>query len=219
MKEVLGKFKTDTHARRKIAYAGVTLVMAVLVLIFSVSLGDKSELPDALNDILSPSGTVSDIYNENNKPLPDTQPEEAITESSAPNNAQNSISDVKENNKLDKSASYTSKNDVAEYLTQYNKLPSNYITKNEAKKLGWVAKEGNLWEVTDHMSIGGDRFGNNEGLLPKEKNRKYFECDIDYNGGTRNAKRIVFSNDGLIFYTEDHYNSFEQYDKETSLWK
>ena len=60
------------------------------------------------------------------------------------------------------------------------------------------------------MSIGGDYFGNYEGLLPEDDDRDYYECDIDYEGGYRNAKRIIFSDDGLIFYTEDHYESFEQ---------
>ena len=106
--------------------------------------------------------------------------------------------------------SYTSKEEVAAYLHEYEKLPSNYITKKEAESLGWDNKEGNLWEVAPGKSIGGDRFGNREGLLPEEEDRKYFECDIDYEGGFRNGKRIVYSNDGLIYYTEDHYESFEE---------
>ena len=60
------------------------------------------------------------------------------------------------------------------------------------------------------MAIGGGRFGNYEGLLPEADGRSYTECDIDTNGASsRGAKRIVFSNDGLIYYTEDHYESFE----------
>lgn len=105
---------------------------------------------------------------------------------------------------------YTTKEDVAEYLYLYKHLPSNFITKDEAKALGWVNYEGNLWEVAPGKSIGGDYFGNMEGLLPKKSGRKYYECDIDFEGGSRNAKRIVYSNDGLIFYTDDHYESFEQ---------
>ncbi len=105
---------------------------------------------------------------------------------------------------------YTTKEDVAEYLYLYKHLPSNFITKGDAKKLGWVSYEDNLWEVAPGKSIGGDYFGNMEGLLPKKSGRKYYECDIDFEGGSRNAKRIVYSNDGLIFYTDDHYESFEQ---------
>lgn len=105
---------------------------------------------------------------------------------------------------------YSSKEEVAAYINKYNKLPSNYITKKEAENLGWESSKGNLWEVADGKSIGGDKFGNREGLLPKKSGRQYYECDIDYNGGYRGAKRIIYSNDGLIYYTEDHYKTFEQ---------
>lgn len=105
---------------------------------------------------------------------------------------------------------YSSKEEVSAYLQEYQCLPDNYLTKNEAYDLGWNPDEGNLWEVADGMSIGGDKFGNREGLLPKSKGRQYYECDIDYEGGYRNGKRIVYSNDGLIYYTEDHYESFEE---------
>lgn len=105
---------------------------------------------------------------------------------------------------------YTSKDEVALYIHLYDHLPDNYITKKEAEALGWNNKEGNLWDVAPGKSIGGSYFGNYEGLLPEKKGRDYHECDIDYNGGRRNAKRIVFSDDGLIYYTEDHYESFEQ---------
>lgn len=105
---------------------------------------------------------------------------------------------------------YTGKDEVSLYLKKYGHLPDNYITKRQAKELGWDSAQGNLWEVAPGKSIGGDYFGNYEGLLPEEEGRDYFECDIDYEGGRRNAKRIVYSDDGLIFYTEDHYESFEQ---------
>lgn len=95
------------------------------------------------------------------------------------------------------------------YLHTYQHLPENFITKNEAKELGWDSNEGNLAEVAPGKSIGGDYFGNYEGILPEQEDRDYYECDIDSDGGYRGAKRIVFSNDGLIYYTEDHYESFE----------
>ena len=110
----------------------------------------------------------------------------------------------------EKNDTYTTKEEVASYLRSHGELPSNYITKQEARDLGWIESKGNLWEVTDQKSIGGDRFGNFEGLLPKKEGRIYFEADIDYQGGYRNAKRLVFSSDGLIFYTDDHYESFEE---------
>lgn len=105
---------------------------------------------------------------------------------------------------------YTTKEEVALYLHTYGQLPENFITKKEAEAAGWVSREGNLWDVAPGMSIGGSRFGNYEGLLPDQKGRVWFECDIDFDGMYRGAKRIVFSNDGLIYYTEDHYKSFEK---------
>lgn len=105
---------------------------------------------------------------------------------------------------------YTTPEEVAEYLYLYGHLPDNYLTKNEARELGWESNEGNLDEVAPGMSIGGDSFGNREGLLPKAQGRKYYECDVNYTGGYRNSERLVYSNDGLIFYTADHYESFEQ---------
>lgn len=105
---------------------------------------------------------------------------------------------------------YTAPQDVADYLYEFGHLPDNFITKNEARELGWDSQGGNLDEVAPGMSIGGDTFGNREGLLPKEKGRKYYECDVNYEGGYRGGERIVYSNDGLIFYTADHYKSFEQ---------
>lgn len=103
---------------------------------------------------------------------------------------------------------YTSKDDVALYINTYDKLPNNYITKKEAAKLGYKPSEGNLWDVSDKKSIGGDKLFNRENLLPVIKGRIYFEADIDYKGGYRNKKRIVFSNDGLIYYSDNHYDSF-----------
>ena len=111
---------------------------------------------------------------------------------------------------IDPDGSYTDKDNVALFIHTFNRLPKNYITKKEAEALGWVSQQGNLHKVAPGKSIGGDKFRNFEGLLPKKAGRQYYECDIDYESGRRNAKRIVFSDDGLIFYTKDHYNSFEK---------
>lgn len=109
---------------------------------------------------------------------------------------------------LDPEGSYTTKEDVALYLHLYGELPSNFMTKKQARALGW--KSGALEPYAPGMCIGGDTFGNREGLLPKASGRTWKECDIDtLGGGSRGAKRIVFSNDGLIYYTADHYESFE----------
>lgn len=102
---------------------------------------------------------------------------------------------------------YWTRDKVALYIHLFGHLPKNYITKNEAENLGWSG--GSLEPYAPGCSIGGGYFGNYEGLLPKKKGRKYYECDIDTRGKkSRGAKRIVFSNDGLIYYTDDHYESF-----------
>lgn len=113
----------------------------------------------------------------------------------------------KEDGWLDEDGSYDSAEDVALYLLQYDRLPDNFMTKTEARKLGWSG--GGLEAYAPGMCIGGDRFGNYEGLLPEKKGRQYYEADIDTLGArSRGAKRLVFSSDGLIYYTEDHYESF-----------
>ena len=111
---------------------------------------------------------------------------------------------------LDEKGSYTSMEDVADYIHIFGGLPQNIITKEEARALGWQSNEGNLWDVAPGKSIGGDRFGNYEGLLPEAEGRTWTECDIGYEGSYRDDRRVVFSNDGLIYYTDDHYESFTQ---------
>lgn len=111
---------------------------------------------------------------------------------------------------VEENGNYTSKDDVALYIHTYGKLPLNYITKAKAQEMGWDLEKGNLSDVLPGMSIGGSAFGNYEGNLPRATGRRYFECDIDYEGGYRGAKRLIYSNDGLVFYTEDHYKTFEQ---------
>lgn len=113
---------------------------------------------------------------------------------------------VEEQPSIDEDGSYTSKEDVALYLHTYGKLPSNFMTKKEAKQLGWEG--GSLEDYAPGKCIGGDRFGNYEGVLP---DGSYKECDIGTLGkSSRGAKRIVYSDDGRIYYTDDHYETFEQ---------
>lgn len=109
---------------------------------------------------------------------------------------------------LDEDGVYTSKEDVALYIHLYGCLPSNFITKSEARKAGWEG--GSLEPYFPGMCIGGDHFGNREGLLPDAPGRSWTECDINTLGAeSRGAERIVFSNDGLIYFTGDHYESFQ----------
>lgn len=107
---------------------------------------------------------------------------------------------------IDENGSYTTKDDVALYIHTYGKLPPNFITKKEAEKLGWSG--GSLEPYAPGKCIGGSHFGNYEGVLP---DGNYRECDIDTLGKkSRGAKRIIYSDDGRIYYTKDHYKSFEQ---------
>lgn len=99
---------------------------------------------------------------------------------------------------------------VVKYLKEHGELPDYYITKSEAKSLGWVPSKGNLCEVAPGKAIGGDIWTNRQKSLPTKSGRKYFEADLNYNCGNRNADRVVFSNDGLVFVTFDHYRSFEE---------
>ena len=93
------------------------------------------------------------------------------------------------------------------YLIEYGQLPNNFITKKEAKKLGW--SRGSLEPYAPGKCIGGDYFGNYEKVLPVVSGRTYHECDIDtLNAKSRGAKRIIYSDDGQIYYTDNHYKSF-----------
>lgn len=185
-----------------------TILSVIIVVIALVGfLQDRfAEAPAALPE--QPQSSQAETLPEAEVPeaesaLPEAEPETEDPEEPSPD--ANFEVDI-----LDENGSYTSKEDVADYIHIFGKLPPNFITKSEARDLGWESSEGNLWEVAPGMSIGGDRFGNYEGLLPEADGRTWTECDIDFDGGYRNDKRIVFSNDGLIYYTDDHYESFTQ---------
>ena len=153
--------------------------------------GDTSASSDTASD-----DTSAPVTSQAETKIPQTsEPETQAAETEAPEEIP------------DEDRAYTSKDDVALYIHTYGRLPSNFITKTEARKLGWSG--GSLEPYASGCSIGGDTFGNREGLLPSKKGRTYTECDIDTAGqASRGAKRIVFSNDGLIYYTDDHYESF-----------
>lgn len=131
-------------------------------------------------------------------------------ESSADPAAESSAAPAEEDSDapvIDQYGSYTTKEDVALYIHTYGCLPQNFITKDQVRQAGWNG--GSLEPYCPGMCIGGDSFGNREGLLPKAQGRSWTECDINTLGAdSRGAERIVFSNDGLIYYTGDHYESF-----------
>lgn len=167
----------------------ILVLLIVLSMLFSTACGlfvfRESERPSAKDDIIN---------------LDETEDEE-----------ENELEKKKDSKtSIVRGESYYEKEDVAEYIHKFGELPKNYLTKKEAAKLGWESREGNLWDVTDKGVIGGDRFGNREKKLPNKSGRTYYECDVNYSGGHRGAERLVYSNDGLIFYSGDHYETFEE---------
>ena len=158
-------------------------------------------------EIVTPQETIQESQSQEAESIEETESESP--EAEVMEEADSFEAEISEESEIREDGIYTSKDEVAEYIYLYGHLPDNFITKKEAKALGWVSSEGNLAEVAPGKSIGGDYFGNFEGNLPEKKGREYHECDIDSDGGYRGAKRLVFSNDGLIYYTEDHYNTFE----------
>lgn len=167
------------------------LVLGLTACIYNV---DPEQL---VNDILDITESL-DIETDYSQDTPDHT--EAVPDQSQ--------EDPEEPPSLDPDGTYDSKEDVALYIHLYGKLPDNYISKSEAEKLGWSG--GSLEKYAPGKCIGGSYFGNYEGLLPEKDGRTWTECDIDTLGASsRGAKRIVFSNDGLIYYTDDHYESFE----------
>lgn len=102
----------------------------------------------------------------------------------------------------------TNDDKVISYVKSNHKLPDYYLTKSEAKNQGWIASKGNLCEVLPGKAIGGDKFSNREKQLPKGE--QYYEADVNYNCGNRGADRIVFTKNGEVWLTQDHYKSFEK---------
>jgi len=164
---------------------------------------DKAESGTAAADNKMASAETADNAEEDTGDIPIQSTPDAEEAGDVP-----ARSTYAEDPELSEDGVYTSRDEVALYISVYGRLPSNFITKKEAKALGWEG--GPLEDYAPGKCIGGSRFGNYEGLLPEKEGRVYTECDIDTLGADRRgAKRIVFSNDGLIYYTEDHYESFE----------
>ena len=184
--------------KRKLLSLLLSLTALALSGCGELTVGDVIDIADAVLD----GGDAGAVTSEDG-------PSEVIlpTEEGTDNGSEDLYQDGSELPALDEDGTYNSAEDVSLYLHLYEHLPDNYITKNEARDLGWTG--GSVERYAPGCAIGGDRFGNREGLLPDEKGRSYYECDIDTIGqDSRGAKRIIFSNDGLIYYTEDHYESF-----------
>ena len=175
---------------------GLVLILALIVAAFigGFVLGNMRQPAQPVIDPITIIDPVVD-------PTPEPDPEPVIDD--------NVIYSEKDPNVwITEDGTYDDKDHVALYIHAFGRLPSNYVTKKQAREKGW--NSGSLEPYFPGCCIGGDYFGNNEGLLPKKKGRTYYECDIGTMGKkSRGEKRIVFSNDGLVYYTSDHYESYE----------
>ena len=154
------------------------------------------------------------MYLYNNYTVEKKNPEvSAVTGNSSANSAgsgqnpKSKASDI-ENSAENSIEKLTEESNVIGFVKANHQLPAYYITKNEARKRGWVASEGNLCEVLPGKAIGGDRFSNREKQLPK--GAQYYEADVNYTCGRRNADRIIFTENGEVWLTKNHYKTFEK---------
>lgn len=203
MNNLLGNIISKTKSTALVALAFIMLILS------GCGALEEEVLDSIVNPVLNEaSKQIDETVNDATAQLQESinQVTDELQNITAGENS--SEADSSSNEQLNENQPITSFEQVAQYLREHQQLPPNYITKEEASELGWVAAEGNLHIVAPGKSIGGDRFGNREGLLPNAEGRVWYEADIDYESGTRNAKRIVFSNDGLIYMTTDHYASF-----------
>lgn len=170
----------------------IALFTALLLLVSCAAYGE----PDEFEDYLYPeAGGFVDDKNADVSETAAPETETALPETSKP---------LPEEGEY-----YYDLENVVLYLELYDELPPNYITKDEARSLGWEG--GSVEEYKEGAAIGGDIFGNREELLPSKKGRVYIECDIDTDGYySRGSRRLVFSDDGLYFYTSDHYETFSE---------
>ena len=186
--------------------------LALLTLLALTACGSPEELLPAIGEAAGAAQQILETLAPTQAPAETDAPPltelPAETETPAPAEAPaETETPIETEEAIPEDGSYTTKEDVALYIHTYGRLPDNFITKKQAQALGWPG--GSLEPYAPGKCIGGDRFGNYEGLLPQAKGRSYTECDIDTLGASaRGAKRIIFSNDGLIYYTDDHYDSF-----------
>ena len=187
--------------RLKKTFLPVILIVALLFTGCEIVLEDDETESESVRHT-----TVTEVETETES-TPVTETEEEETEPSETPSEPSETAVPTESQAIDRDGSYTTAEDVALYIYTYGELPSNFMTKNEARDLGWEG--GSLEPYAPGMCIGGDWYGNYEGMLPETNGREYHECDINTLGASsRGAERIVFSNDGLIYYTPDHYETF-----------
>lgn len=177
----------------KRATSGIfAILMALLLLILGqqgiLPLGDTADVPDSL-----PTATIAAALTDS----PTAAPARTEKPTAAPMDTP-------------KQTAITAPQDIADYIFAHGTLPDNFLTKNEARQLGWDSSKNYVSDVAPGYSIGGDKFGNYEGLLPDASGRKWYEADANYTAGPRGAERILYSSDGLVYYTNDHYQTFTE---------
>lgn len=164
----------------------------------------KRKLPFLIPLVLVAIGMWYYIYENTAPPEQDTpihqieKPEQTQKQASSPSS---SGPDMKKLTQAEK---------VISYVKSHGDLPNYYISKAQAKKIGWDPQEENLCDILPGKAIGGDQFSNREGKLPQKEGRQYFEADLNYGCGSRSADRMIYSNDGLVYITTDQYRSFEK---------
>lgn len=177
----------------KRATSGIfAILMALLLFLLGqqgiLPLGDTADAPDAL-----PTATIAAALTDSPTSAPTATPVRTEKPTAAP-----------------KQTAITAPQDIADYIFAHGTLPDNFLTKNEARQLGWDSSQNYVSDVAPGYSIGGDKFGNYEGLLPDASGRKWYEADANYTAGPRGAERILYSSDGLVYYTSDHYQTFTE---------
>lgn len=177
----------------KRATSGIfAILMALLLLILGqqgiLPLGDTADAPDAL-----PTATIAAALTDSPTSAPTAVPARTEKPTDTP-----------------KQTAITAPQDIADYIFAHGTLPDNFMTKSEARQLGWDSSQNYVSDVAPGYSIGGDKFGNYEGLLPDASGRKWYEADANYTAGPRGAERILYSSDGLVYYTSDHYQTFTE---------
>lgn len=177
----------------KRATSGIfAILMALLLFLLGqqgiLPLGDTADAPDAL-----PTATIAAALTDSPTSAPTAVPARTEKPTDTP-----------------KQTAITAPQDIADYIFAHGTLPDNFLTKSEARQLGWDSSQNYVSDVAPGYSIGGDKFGNYEGLLPDASGRKWYEADANYTAGPRGAERILYSSDGLVYYTSDHYQTFTE---------
>ena len=177
----------------KRATSGIFVILMALLLFLLgqqgiLPLGDTADAPDAL-----PTATIAAALTDSPTSAPTATPVRTEKPTTTP-----------------KQTAITAPQDIADYIFAHGTLPDNFLTKNEARQLGWDSSKNYVSDVAPGYSIGGDKFGNYEGLLPDASGRKWYEADANYTAGPRGAERILYSSDGLVYYTNDHYQTFTE---------